>query len=451
MLSQERQPDGGEVPLAPDAPPTGRRGFFGAGAIYMLANISSAAVPFVLLPIMTRVLDAAAYGQVISFFALITLFTATAGLGLHGCVGVRWFDRDSLHFPSFVTTCLIIVGFSTTATIGLALLLVTLFGWNFDLPAGWIALAAAVAGGNTVINMRLVLWQSQRKPLTASALQISYSALGILCSLVGVIALGLGALGRIGGSALGTAVIAMIAVWLLYRRGDAGGKPTKEHAARALRFGVPLIPHALAGVAMSTADRLVVGNELGAAAVGIYGVAAQLGMVMIILGDAFVKSYGPWMYERLKRDSQRDRYAVVGATWLSIPAFLIAALAGGVLLQLFGPLVLGARFHDGIHLVWWFLIGGACNGMYLSVAGFFFFSSRTERVSVVTGITAVIGIATCVLLVSRYGLHGGGAAYAITQMTAFVLALLAAMRLRRDLPWGEVAKAASIAMRELRT
>ena len=65
-----------------------------SGAIYGLANVMAAGVPFLLLPVLTRALSPAEYGEVVSFFMLVSVSAALAGLSLHGAVGVRWLDAS---------------------------------------------------------------------------------------------------------------------------------------------------------------------------------------------------------------------------------------------------------------------------------------------------------------------------------------------------------------------
>ena len=62
--------------------------FLHSGAIYAAANIASAGVPFLLLPLLTRVLGPVEYGHVVSFTLLVTLCLTVAGLNAHAALGV---------------------------------------------------------------------------------------------------------------------------------------------------------------------------------------------------------------------------------------------------------------------------------------------------------------------------------------------------------------------------
>lgn len=426
-----------------------RPGLFGAGAIYTIANISSAAVPFLLLPLLTRLLTEAEYGRIINFFLLVALCSATAGLSLHGAVGVRWFDQDKAQFPGFAATCVGIVLVSSIATAVGVLLLARVSGMTLGLSDAWLFCAALVAGANTILNMRLVLWQSQYRAFLAAGLQFSNSVLVMAFSLAGVLYFDMGSDGRIGGAVLASFLLAVVAAMLLYATRDAKGLPDWKSAKMALRFGVPLIPHAVAGVLIGNVDRLLVGVVVDESRVGLYGVAAQLGMSMSIFCDAYAKSYAPWLYDRLARCTPDADATVVGATWLSIPLFAILALAIGISIQLVGPMLVGPRFVDSLPLVWWFLLGWTFNGIYLSLAGFFFFTGRTECLSAVTLCTTAVGVVISWYLVKTVGLRGAAIGFASLQGFMCICAAIGVSRLR-SMPWMNVRRGVRLALAEIR-
>jgi hypothetical protein len=73
--------------------------FLRAGAIYAAANLVAAAVPFLLLPILTRVLGPDQYGQVVNFSLLVTVCMTLAGLNAHAALGVVWFKQPREKVP----------------------------------------------------------------------------------------------------------------------------------------------------------------------------------------------------------------------------------------------------------------------------------------------------------------------------------------------------------------
>ncbi len=160
---------------------------FRAGVVYAGANVASAAVPFLLLPLLTRVLAPAEYGHIVAFALLITLCMPLAGLSVHAAVGVAWFSRPRDQIPAYNGTALVLAVGTTLLLAPIAVLIVMAApSLVADLPAPWAAVAALTAGANVILQCRLVLWQSQQQPFKNALLQVTASVLNVGLSLIAV-------------------------------------------------------------------------------------------------------------------------------------------------------------------------------------------------------------------------------------------------------------------------
>ena len=411
-----------------------------AGAIYTVANALSAGVPFLLLPVLTRALSPSEYGVVVAFFLLVNVSTAFAGLNVHSAVAVKWFTRNEFDYPRLVGSALTLALVSTGACA--LVLLAAGFFWHdrLGLPIALWPFAAIAAGAGVVAAVRTSIWQNEQKPLAASAMQVGGALLNMALSLVAVLMLALGALGRIGASLAASVAIAAVAVGLLVGRDGIRLAWDRAEVRRLLRYGLPLVPHTLAGVVLASTDRFVVSAKLGADALGIYGAAAQLGMFMIVLGDAASKALSPWMYAQLAKRSGWGRLRVVATTYLLIPVWLGAAVLLWVALLALGPFLLGPKFQEATHLSLWFLLGGALTASYVNIAGLFFFTLRSEWLSLATMSTAAITLVIAPLLTAELGLRGAAIAYLIAQAAQLAFSWLLSLRVQ-PMPWDRPALA----------
>jgi O-antigen/teichoic acid export membrane protein len=411
------------------------------GAIYVVANVMSAAVPFLLLPILTRALGPDEFGQVVSFALLVTLCLTLSGCNAHAALGVIWFKQPRDELPHYVGAALVLALASTAviaASAGIGLVLWP--GLGAGLTPAWGVVAALTAGANVILQCRLVLWQSQQKALQSAALQFTASALNLALSLAAVFLLGWGAAGRNAGIAVSAGLLACAAIYLFQMAGEVRWSVRRDQVRLLLVFGLPLILHSLAGVLLGTADRWIISVQLGAESLGVYGAGAQLGATMAILADAFVKAYGPWMYEKLGSSRDADKHYAVGAIYAMAPAFLCGAAALWVVLHFASSIVLGPRFQGAVPFLPWFMLGGAFTGIYVSMSVLYFFSGRTLLLSSVTLSSAVLGTICTWMLVARYGEVGAAIGYSVTQALLALFVGLVAMK-SFDLPWGDGRKA----------
>jgi len=407
------------------------RGLLGTGAIYTGANVLAAAVPFLLLPILTRALEPEEYGQVVLFLMLVTMCSSVSGLSVHSAVAVRWLDTERGDPRRYTGSALLVALLSMAGTA--VVMGVVAAAFDIGLTVSLSALAAVVAAAAVIQGTRFAVWQCSNRPWPAATLQVSAAVLNISLSLFAVFALHQGALGRILGAAIASISIAALSIYLLARDGSAG-KPAKGDVRGLLRFGLPLVPHALASALLFSADRFAVSTTHGAAALGIYGSAYQIGAVINVLGDAVIKTYSPTMYRMLSRRSIRQDLRVVAITYLSIPIWLCGAVLLWVAFKIAAPLLLGESYQNAIDLSLWFLLGGACSAVYLNIAGLFFFTGKTEWLSAATVASAAFAWIVAFPAVAYFGVKGGAVAYLATQAAL----LAAAWRLSRvvhPMPW----------------
>ncbi|UPJ51968.1 oligosaccharide flippase family protein [Bradyrhizobium sp. 200] len=415
--------------------------FLHAGAIYAAANIASAAVPFMLLPLLTRVLTPADYGYIVAFALLVTLCMPFAGLSVHSAVGVAWFNKSRDEIPAFNGTALGLIVVTTAIVAPIVAVVVELMpSLVAGLPPVWGAVAALTAGANVTLQCRLVLWQSQGQPLKNAILQVSASVLNVGLSLLAVLAFGWESAGRNAGIAVSLIAMATVAVVMFMLSRDATWSFRPKYLAEQVRFGMPLVPHVLAGVFLGTIDRWMVSTQLGAEALGIYGAAAQLGMVMTILADGFVKAYNPWLYAQLGSDNANGKYNVVGAVYLAVPAFVCVGAVVGLILHWTSGIFLGPRYADANTVLPWFVLGGTLSGVYFCLSSIFFFTGRTGLLASCTSSAAAVGAMIVWLLVTLLGVQGAAIGFAVTQgLLALFVAVTAINSF--DLPWSEIRKA----------
>ena len=409
-----------------------RLGILRSGLVYGLSNALSAGVPFLLLPILTRALSPAEYGHVVSFFIWVSICMSFAGLNLHAAVPIRW-TKAGLDNPQQCTaTAIVLIALSTIATAAISAGIAPFTGLDIG---PWPAAAAALIAGCTVLQgVRFGIWQMKEQPVAAASLQVASSVLNLTLSLIGVFVLMLESTGRILGATTAMLMIAILSAMLLVRDGEAIFPPSRAEVRRLMRFGVPLIPHALAAAVLASADRFAVGARLGADALGVYGAALQLGSILTVLADAMVKAYSPYVIGLFRNGTEEARLRAVAITYLSVPFWLIVATICWMLASALAPLLLGSKFQAATDISIWFFLGAAVNAVYLMIAGIFFFANRTEWISIASATAAGLALLMAPIAVGSLGITGGGISYVAAQVGLLLVAWALSLR-TYALPW----------------
>ena len=405
--------------------------------IYLISNISNAAIPFLLLPILTRMLSPAEYGQVVMFQTLIAGLAGFIGLNSIAAASRKYYDSDmeQLELAKYNGACIQIFIVSFCFLWLLLLLFKSKFEHYFSIPADWVAIAIVVGSLNFMLQMRLVQWQVRGMAIKFGLLQVSNSFLIMILSLLFVVELEYGAQGRINAQLIAQLIIAFVALYLLVKDNLIyfsvwNGSYIKD----ALKFGVPLIPHIFAMFLLSSVDRFFISSSMGMDTAGIYMAVIQISMVFTLLFDALNKAYIPFLFNLLSENRRCKKYKVVKYTYVYF-LFLILIIPVPFFI---GPwlikLVAGESYDVSPMLVGFICIGQVFSGMYLMVTNYIFYAKKTIALSIITVSTAVVHIILLLCLIPTLGVQGAAFAFALSMFIRFVITWFKAAK-SVSMPW----------------
>lgn len=409
---------------------------FSASAVYLSSNTLNALIPFALLPILTRALGPTQYGEVAMFQTVLTALVAVTGLSLQGAAGRKYYDfsDDTGDLKYYIGACFQLLAASTAVV----LLVVAIFRHQLATWLGietrWLPWAVAGSAATFIVQMRMTQWQMRKQPVNYGIMQVSQSLLNMGASVFLVVVLLRGAAGRIEAIIGVPMLMAAASLWLLHRDGLLGASWRPEFIREAASYGVPLLPHVVGLLLLSSFDRIIVNSELGVAQAGVYMVAVQLAMGLALLFDSVNNSYVPWLFERLTRDAEHEKRQIV--RW-SYVYFAFALACAGVAF-LIGPaavrMIAGVRYAEAGKAIGWLALGQAFAGMYLVVTNYIFYSKRTGVLSLTTIASGLLTVAALPYMTRHHGLSGAAWVFAGGMFVRFVLTWWVA-NLRHPMPW----------------
>ncbi|MBQ0764457.1 lipopolysaccharide biosynthesis protein [Marinobacter psychrophilus] len=407
----------------------------GAGT-YILASMVNASIPLLLLPVLTRYLEPAEYGEVAVFHVWVALIGALCGLSVHGAATRKYYDYDEpdQKIGEFVSACVTLLVLSSAVFF---ILLLPFSGWISEaigLTKSWLLTGVLFAFCNFLVQLRLGQWQVRKQSRRFGAFQIFMSLLNMLLSLLLVVVFALGVSGRLAGYTASVVLFGIAALLLLRRDGLLKLTWRPDLMKEALSFGVPLIPHIVGAFLLLTIDRAVISTQLGLDAAGYYMVAAQMAMVMGLMLDSINKAYVPWLYERLKRNEMDEKNFIVRLTYgYSVFLLLVAVLGffiGGPILVF----IAGENYQPAASVIGWLILAKSFHGMYYTVSSYIFFAKRTGVIAKITISTGLLNIFLLFMMTSHYGLIGAAWAMCISMLVQWLVTWRAASVLVH-MPW----------------
>lgn len=405
-----------------------------SAGIFFLANVIGAAIPFLLLPVLTRHLTPTDYGILAMFQVLVGITIPFVGINAHGAVVRQYYRREELDFGRYVGNAFLVM-MSAALIVGAVYFTCgeLIERWT-GFPARWMWSIVLLTVANFAVSVATSIWQVEKKAVTYAIFSIALTAIEITAALVLIVGLDWDWEGRVVSRLGATAVFALIALAVLFRKRLLDLRPDPASIRHALRFGVPLIPHTLGMWAITMIDRLFITNMIGVAETGIYVVGVQIAMAVNLLVVGFATAWTPWFYERLQRNDPAELRQVVRVTYGVGTMFFLVALVVGLLAPPALGILVGDAFVSAGEFVLLLALGNAFYGGYRLVVGYLFYMEHTRIIALITAATALTNAGANYVLILHYGAIG--AAYATLLAYALSLVLVWAASARAfPMPW----------------
>ncbi|MBI6191591.1 oligosaccharide flippase family protein [Providencia rettgeri] len=406
-------------------------------SIYLLSNLLNAIIPFLLLPILTRNLTTAEYGQIAIFQMLLTGVTAIIGLNSSAAANRKFYDENETtsSLREYNGSSLQIIIFSSLITFFLTFIFSNELSYFLTIPISWIYYSVIISSFTYVCTFRLGQWQIRSKAKHYGLLQVTSSTVNMLLSLYLVISLREGASGRVNAQLITSIIFAIIAITLLYK--DNLIKlitfcPSK--IKELLAYGLPLVPHNIGFFLIGSIDRFFINKEIGLSETGIYMVALQISLGLAIIFDAINKAYVPWLFGKLKENEYKEKVIIVKFTYLYCFSLLLIPLLGFILGPTLVIFIAGKNYAEAGNLIGWLCLGQTFGGMYLMVTNYLFYSKKTGKLASITIFTGIINVLLLIVLIHSLGLIGAAVAFSVSKLLQFIFTWLAALKCV-DMPW----------------
>ena len=234
---------------------------------------------------------------------------------------------------------------------------------------------------------------------------------------VAVVVLHLGITGWLGAGAVSNVVLltasALVLPW--YRRERFDWALLRG----PLRFGMTLIPHAFALWAIMLADRIVLSGLVSAHQLGLYSLAANIGVPIGFATAALNQSLLP-RYAKAGFD-HGDRRRLGGVIAHQITLTTAIALAGALLGGTLVTVLAAPSYRAAAPLVVWIALGQGLTGLYLiPMNGATIGAGKSAFVWVISGLAAVTNVVLLFLFVPSHGILAAAIAYAVTGLVLVV-------------------------------
>lgn len=402
---------------------------FKTSSVYLTSTIIGAGVAFFLVPILTRFLTPNDYGIVANYIALLTLASYFIMLSNSGYIFRNYFFLKKAEMKISVNNVFFInLIISIIVTIILFLFHTIIYN-ELGIPLNWLIFIPLIAIMKILIDVRLNLYQAQKKAKKYVSVELSYSVLNLGLSVLFVTIFLMDWRGRLLALIIATVLLSFISFYLLAKNGWIRlslNSLRKNDIVDFLKFGIPLIPHSIGGFVLALSDRFFISSMVDVSAAGLYSVGFTFGGLLMILHAAFYKVFLQYAFENLSstNDSDEVKSKLVKITYIYITLFVISSIGLFFIAKTIFPFFVGEKFQDAYVYVLWIALGYAMLAAYQMFGIYVIYTKKTKMVAFRTDfLAAVIKLPLTYFLIIYIGPIGAAiatfAAYFITAISAW--------------------------------
>ncbi len=420
-----------------------------------VANLVPRAGAFLLLPIYARFLGQADFGTVSLAGSAALLLAIAYRLGLDASL-LRMHGDDSGpgRRQLYATTAALTLVAAAAGTLLGAVASVALGPRVDDDLLPLLLVTLAIGAANAFQFVPSVWFRATDRMGRYLGLALGAFMAVVVVTVALVVVMRLGALGSLLGQLAGATVMAGAAAVILWRQRPWAYR--SDIARRSLAFGLPLLPHTLAGWLLNLSDRWLLGLFLGLtaaqtlAAIGVYSLGYQLGYAISLIAVSFNAAWMPFLYAI--GDGPAGPRVIREAMTIVVTAFFALAACLSILAPDLIGLIAPPEWAAAADVTVIVAFAAAVNAAALMFASGLYLARSTGRLPLVTAAAAIVSVALNVVLIPRLGIIGA----AVSTLVAYaVLAAgtwwLASQRHPLRLDWGRLTLAVTVAILALAT
>lgn len=395
--------------------------------LYILTNLLTKAIPFLLLPILTHYLSVEDFGVLSIVMALQGILINVFNFSMPSLLNLSYVrDSETITKPLITTSFLMsfcIFVLSTFVFYILSLFKVAIFQISFEKLILLLSHSLFCTFGELFFS----ILKAKRLPLTFGFAEITRALINVLFSILFVTYFNLGWAGRLYGMLLSSLFIFSVSLTYL-RRNSLFGVPTKSSFHKIAIFGLPLVPHSLSNWLIASSDRLMISSMIDINANAIYTLSYQVASIIFIIGLSINYAWQPFLYELLKSKNLNKsfKYYFILA---SIIFFVSACLH--IVTPYILPIIAPSAYSSSQGYVGILILSNFIMCLEMFLISYIFYFNKNKYLIFTTSCAAIINITINFILLPRIGVVGAAFSTLISYLFSFILNIILVYKILR--------------------
>jgi O-antigen/teichoic acid export membrane protein len=395
---------------------------------YGIAGTASRFVSALLVPIYVRLFGPEQYGQLELLLAAYTILLLVSGLQVESGVAREYYEAKQAGRLSLLIGTGISLYLVSWIVVAGCVLYFRVAGIGQELLGGSHVYAILVLLlPAQLLGLAMLRYRFERRAALFGTIAVGDIISSGLLTIAAVRFFGMGVEG-----ALWAQVCSKVG-WCIFAFSPQGSDRSpawsRSEGRAILSFGLPLVPSVLATWGQTYANRFLLAAHLPLAAVGVFGLAAKVAMVLALVNTAFSNAWLPYVIENARKPGGKEQVARLFDLYLwgaIVVAFGIMALAP-LLIAVIAP----PEYSAAVDLVGFILMGLVWVGAHPILGAGLLIARKSYWNAPVFVIGAGVNLGVLWLLVPRYGVLAASASYLLGAVISGVLFYFLSRKIER--------------------
>lgn len=410
----------------------------------MSFNILDKLIPFLILPIISRLLTVDEMGYYILFQAVYNFVLPLITLNSDSGIMLNHYHLDKERFKIYFASGIFLFFLVFCSFCIVTPLLSSFFDKIFGFETFYLYLIYGICFCYFFNRINLNIWQKEKQPIKFGIFTIALTLTkNVLMLYFLFYHRELSWTGIIYSQAIAQFVFFLYSVIFFIKKGLVNLNINKTYMTEVIKIGSPLTIHQLGAWSGNLASRLIINTMIGTAAAGQFGIGATFGIIMTLIQDSFNKAFTPFLFERLKEidnEISPDKIEKLKGKLVKLTfGYNGALLLFAIIISLIGywgvDIIFGSKYSESKIFIFWVVFSSMFNGMYKMHIGYMFYKKKTSGIANITISTGVLNLLLCYTLIYFTDSPLGAAqALLVTQFISYLLSWKMSDRIY-PMPW----------------
>lgn len=394
-----------------------------ATSIYAVGDVIARAVPFILLPVLTRFLTPQDYGVLAIFMAIFSVVQIIISMGAGEAIIRAYFDigKSKFSFPKYV--------FNGVFMIFLMAVVISFFWWvgkpyflkTIPVPFKY-QLAIPLLSFFTIVYMIVFkMWIFMKKSWLFTIFNSVNISLELGVAVFLIVVMGFNWQGRVWGIVVSRLILFIIAIYVLLKYNFLRVSFNKVYIGNILSFGFPVVLHSLGFAVIAAIDRFFIEKFVNISSAGIYSASYSICSIIGFISGSFNLAWAPIFYEKLKDLSAISKIKLVKFTYLYFALVILAVILFIKFIPGILHILVGSKFQGVSAFIPWLALGFSFHSMYVMVVNYVFYAKETKILSKIAFITVILSFVSNYILIKINGAIGVAQATCLVFLIRFLL------------------------------